>query len=69
MKNGINKSQHLKQKFVVCLLSFKYSFHEMKFYVTSASSDKVSVNYGLSLGLLNTEHKPSVKITVDRAGQ
>ena len=68
MKNGINKSHLLKQKFVVCLLSFKYSFDEMKFYVISASGDKVSLNYGLSLDLLNTEHKPSVKITVDRAG-
>ena len=25
------------------------------------SSDKVNENYSLSLGLLNTEHKPSVK--------
>ena len=33
----------------------------MKFYVFNSSSDKVSVNYGLSLGLLNTQHKPSVK--------
>ena len=33
----------------------------MKFYVFNTSSDKVSVNYSLSLGLLNTEHKPSVK--------
>ena len=50
-----------KQNFVFCLLSFKYSFHEMKFYVFNACSDKVSVNYSLSLGLLNTEYKPSVK--------
>ena len=27
----------------------------------NTSSEKVSVNYSLSLGLLNTEHKPSVK--------
>ena len=33
----------------------------MKFYVFDTSSDKVSVNYSLLLGLLNTEHKPSVK--------
>ena len=33
----------------------------MKFYAFNTSSDKVSVNYSLSLGLLNTEHKPSVK--------
>ena len=33
----------------------------MKFYVFNACSDKVSVNYSLSLGLLNTEYKPSVK--------
>ena len=33
----------------------------MKFYVFNTSSDKVSVNYSLSLGSLNTEHTPSVK--------
>ena len=33
----------------------------MKFYVFNTSSDKVRVNYGLSLGLLNTERTPSVK--------
>ena len=33
----------------------------MKYYEFSTCSDKVSVNYSLSLGLLNTEHKPSVK--------
>ena len=35
----------------------------MKFYVFNVSSDKNSVNYSLSLGLLNFEHKPSVKKT------
>ena len=38
----------------------------MKFYVFNTSSDKVSVNYSLSLGLLSTEHKPSVKKPVNR---
>ena len=33
----------------------------MKFYEFNTFSDKVSVKYSLSLGLLNTEHKPSVK--------
>ena len=33
----------------------------MKFYVFNASSDKVSVNCSLCIGLLNTEHKPLVK--------
>ena len=34
------------------------------------SSDKVSANYSLWLGLLNIEEKPSVnKKTVDRTGQ
>ena len=33
----------------------------MKFYVFNTSSDDVGVNYNLSLGLFNTEHKPSVK--------
>ena len=33
----------------------------MKFYASNTSSDKVGVNYSLSLDLLNTEHKPSVK--------
>ena len=33
----------------------------MKFYTFNSSSDKVSVNYNLSLGLLNTERKPLVK--------
>ena len=33
----------------------------MKFHVFNTSSDKVSVNYSLSLGVLNTKHKPSVK--------
>ena len=33
----------------------------MKFKVFNTFSDKVSVNYSLSLGLLNAEHKPSVK--------
>ena len=33
----------------------------MKFYVFNTSSDKVGVNYSLSLGLLNTERKPSIK--------
>ena len=42
------------------LLSFKYCFYEMKFYVFNISSDKVSVNYSLPLNLLNTEHKPLV---------
>ena len=37
----------------------------MKFYVLNTSSDKVSENYSLSLGLLTTEHKPSVKKGVD----
>ena len=32
----------------------------------NASSDKVSVNYSLSLDLLNAERKPSIKKTVDR---
>ena len=35
----------------------------MKFYVFYTSSDEVSVNYSPSLGLLNTERKPSVKKT------
>ena len=35
----------------------------MKFYVLNTSSDKVSVNYSLSLGLLKTEHKLSIKKT------
>ena len=33
----------------------------MKFYLFNTSGDKVNVNYSLSLGLLNTEHKLSVK--------
>ena len=33
----------------------------MQFYVFNLSSDKVSVNYSLSLGLLNSEHKRLVK--------
>ena len=33
----------------------------MKFYVFNTFSDKVSVKYSLSLGLLNTEQKPLVK--------
>ena len=42
----------------------------MKFYVFDTSIvTRVSANYSLSLGLLKTEHKPSVKKkTVDRAG-
>ena len=32
----------------------------MKFYAINTSSDKVSVNYSLSLGLLDTELNPSV---------
>ena len=42
----------------------------MQFYVFNLSNDKVSVNYSLSLGLLNSEHKRLVKKkTVDQAGQ
>ena len=40
----------------------------MKFYVFNTSSDKVSANYSLSLGLLKTEHKPSVKKTKRSTG-
>ena len=42
----------------------------MKFDVFDTSIvTRVSANYSLSLGLLKTEHKPSVKKkTVDRAG-
>ena len=32
----------------------------MKFYAINTAGDKVSVNYSLSLGLLNTQHDPSV---------
>ena len=41
----------------------------MKFDVFNTSSDKVRANYSLSLGLLNTERKPSRKTPVNRAGQ
>ena len=33
----------------------------MKFHEFNAPSDKVSANYSSSIGLLNAEHKPSVK--------
>ena len=33
----------------------------MEFYVFNTSSDTVSLNYSLSLGLLNTKRKPLVK--------
>ena len=69
MKNGITKSHLLKTKVCFCLLLFKDSFYSMKFYMFNTCGDKVSVNYDLSLGSLNTKHKPSVKKTVDRAGQ
>ena len=61
MKNGIKKSHLLKTKVFVCLLSFKYSFYEMKFYAFNTSSDKVSVHCSLSLRILNTEHTPLIK--------
>ena len=49
----------------------KFTFIQMLFllddiYVFNKSSDKVRVHCSLSLGLLNTEHKPSVTKTVDR---
>ena len=40
----------------------------MKFDVFNTSGDKVSANYSLSLGLLKTEHKTSVKKTKRSTG-
>ena len=72
MKNGINKS-HLILTTKICFL---FTFIQILFLldeillVQYIYSDKVRVkNCSLSLGLLNTEHKNSIKKAVDQAGQ
>ena len=73
MKIGINKSLPvavpLKTKVCLLFTFIQMLFYWKKFYVFNTFSDKVGVNYTLSLGLLNTEHEHSVKKkTVDLAG-
>ena len=63
MKNGINKSLLLKTKVCFQFTFIQIFFYWMKFYVFNTFRDEVGVNYTFSLGLLNSERKPSVKKT------